>query len=70
MIFKHFIVRLRRPPSIFTKSVFGRRRESPPPGDPYSERPVPVRRGPKGRNGAAVAELEEDSYQVYRPRSQ
>jgi hypothetical protein len=46
------------------------RRKSPPPGDPYAERLVPVRRGPKGRSGAAVAEPEEDSYRAYRPRSQ
>ena len=46
------------------------RRKTPPPGDPYAERLVPVRRGPKGRSGAAVAEPEEDSYQAYPPRSQ
>jgi hypothetical protein len=39
-------------------------------GDPYAERLVPIRRGPKGRSGAAVAEPEEESYRAYRPRSQ
>ena len=32
-----------------------RRRKPQPPGDPYAHRLVPVRRGPKGRIGAAVA---------------
>lgn len=30
-----------------------------PPADPYAWRPAPVRRGPKGRSGAAVADPEE-----------
>jgi hypothetical protein len=46
------------------------RRKTPPPGDPYADRLVPIVRGPKGRSGAAVAEPEEDSYRAYRPRSQ
>ena len=33
----------------------------PPPADPYADRLAPVRKGPKGRSGAAVAEPEEDS---------
>lgn len=37
----------------------------PQPGDPYAYAMAPVRRGPKGRSGAAVAEIEEDSYQSY-----
>ena len=37
-----------------------RKPEGPPPADPYADRLVPVRRGPKGRSGAAVAEPEED----------
>ncbi len=47
-----------------------RRKPSPPPadGDPYAYRMAPVRRGPKGRSGAAVAEIEEDSYQTLSPR--
>jgi hypothetical protein len=30
-----------------------------PPADPYAERLVPVRKGPKGRSGAAVADPDE-----------
>jgi hypothetical protein len=39
-----------------------------PPGDPYAYVTAPVRRGPKGRSGAAVAELEDDSFHAYPPR--
>ena len=46
------------------------RRKNPPPADPYADRLAPVRRGPRGRSGAAAAEPEEDSYSVYRPRTQ
>jgi hypothetical protein len=43
------------------KSLFRRRRQNPPPVDPYADRLVPVLRGPKGRSGAAaVAEPDED----------
>lgn len=39
------------------------------PGDPYAERMAPVRRGPKGRSGAAaVAEPDEDFYRAFPPR--
>ena len=31
------------------------------PEDPYAYHMAPVKTGPKGRSGAAVAELEEDS---------
>jgi len=41
---------------------------SPPEGDPYAYVPSHLRRGPKGRSGAAVAEIEDDSYQSYPPR--
>ena len=52
------------------KSMWQRfRRESPPPGDPYAERLVPIRRGPKSRSGAAVVEPEEDSYRAFPPRN-
>jgi hypothetical protein len=44
------------------------RKPSPPPGDPYAYAMAPVRRGPKGRSGAAVAEIEEDGYRSYPPR--
>jgi hypothetical protein len=46
------------------------RRKPQPPGDPYADRLVPVRRGPKGRSGAAVAEPEEDSDGFFAPRRQ
>jgi hypothetical protein len=45
------------------------RRKPQPPADPDAERLVPVRRGPKGRSGAAVAEPEEDSYGFFPPRN-
>jgi hypothetical protein len=43
------------------------RRKSP--GDPYADKFAPVRRGPRGRSGAAVAEPEDDSYRSFPPRS-
>lgn len=46
-------------------------REPSPPtadGDPYAYSMAPVRRGPKGRSGAAVAEIEDDSYRAFPPR--
>jgi hypothetical protein len=42
---------------------------SAPPGDPYAYVMAPVKRGPKGRSGAAVADMDEDSYQSFPPRS-
>lgn len=42
----------------FVKRLLGRKT---PPGDPYAYVTAPIRRGPKGRSGAAVAEIEEDS---------
>jgi len=41
-----------------------------PPGDPYAHAMAPLRRGPKGRSGAAVAEVEDDSYRAFPPRRQ
>ena len=41
-----------------------------PPGDPYAYAMAPLRRGPKGRSGAAVAEIEDDSYESFPPRRQ
>jgi hypothetical protein len=38
------------------------------PGDPYAYVTAPVRRGPKDRSGAAVAEIEDDSYRSFPPR--
>jgi hypothetical protein len=50
----------------FLKRLLGRK--SAPPGDPYAYAMAPLRRGPKGRSGAAVAEIEEDSYKSFPPR--
>ena len=41
--------------------------QAPPPGDPYANVPAPLRRGPKGRSGAAVAEVEDDSFRDLPP---
>jgi hypothetical protein len=35
-------------------------RRKPEPEDPYAYRMAPVRRPPRGRSGAAVAELDEE----------
>jgi len=51
----------------FLKRLLGRK--PAPPGDPYAYAMAPVRRGPKGRSGAAVAEIEDDSYRSFPPRS-
>jgi len=51
---------------IFLKRLIGRRPAAP--GDSYAYVMAPVRRGPKGRSGAAVAEIEEDSFRSFRPR--
>jgi hypothetical protein len=53
----------------FLRRLLGK--QPPPlPGDPYAGRMAPVRRGPKGRSGAAaVLEPEEDSYRAFPPRS-
>jgi hypothetical protein len=52
----------------FLKRLLGKKPASP--GDPYAYVMAPMRRGPKGRSGAAVAEIEEDSYQSFPPRRQ
>ncbi|HEX9120317.1 MAG TPA: hypothetical protein VF840_07240 [Terriglobales bacterium] len=36
------------------------RRKPEPPGYPYADKLAPVRRGPKGRSGAAVADLDDE----------
>jgi hypothetical protein len=41
----------------------------PPPADPYAYSMAPLRRGPKGRSGAAVVEIEDDSYLSFPPRT-
>jgi hypothetical protein len=47
-------------------------RRKPPssPADPYAYVMAPLRRGPRGRSGAAVAEPEDDSYRAFSPRRQ
>jgi hypothetical protein len=51
----------------FLRKLLGRR-PSTPPGDPYAYAMAPLRHGPKGRSGAAVAEIEDDSSRSYPPR--
>jgi hypothetical protein len=48
------------------KRLLGKNPASP--GDPYAYVPSPVRRGPKDRSGAAVAEIEDDSFLSFPPR--
>lgn len=50
----------------FLKRLLGRKPAAP--GDPYAYVMAPVRRGPRGRSGAAVAEIEDDSFQSFPPR--
>ena len=50
----------------FLKRLLGRK--AAPPGDPYAYAMAPLRRGPKGRSGAAVAEIEDDSFRSFSPR--
>ncbi len=50
----------------FLKRLLGKKPATP--GDPYAYVMAPVRRGPKDRSGAAVAEIEEDSCQSFPPR--
>lgn len=50
----------------FLKRLLGRKPAAP--GDPYAYVTAPLRRGPKGRSGAAVAEIEDDSYRSFPPR--
>jgi hypothetical protein len=53
----------------FLRRMLGKK---PPqaPGDPYAYKMAPVSRGPRGRSGAAVADLEDDSYRAFPPRRQ
>lgn len=44
------------------------RRNPAQPGDPYAYVMAPIRRGPRGRSGAAVAEIDEDSFRSFPPR--
>jgi hypothetical protein len=52
----------------FLKRLLGRK--PTPPADPYAHAMAPLRRGPKGRSGSAVAEIEEESYKSFAPRRQ
>jgi len=45
------------------KRLLGKRPAQP--GDPYAYVPAPIRRGPKDRSGAAVAEIEDDSFRSF-----
>jgi hypothetical protein len=47
---------------------WNRKKSTPPPDDPDAYSMAPLRRGPKGRSGAAVAEIEDDSYLTHPPR--
>jgi hypothetical protein len=55
-----------RPVLDFLKRLLGGKPAQP--GDPYAYVMAPVRRGPKGRSGAAVAEIDEDSFRSFPPR--
>jgi len=44
------------------------RRRPAAPGDPYAYVMAPARRGPKGRSGAAVADIEDDSFRSFSAR--
>jgi hypothetical protein len=50
----------------FVKRLLGRKPAAP--GDPYAYVPARISRGPKGRSGAAVAEIEDDSFRSFPPR--
>lgn len=50
----------------FLKRLLGRKPAAP--GDPYAYVMAPVRRGPKGRSGAAVAEIQDDSFRSFPQR--
>ena len=52
----------------FVKRLLGR---NPAAGDdPYAYVTAPIRRGPASRSGAAVAEIEDDSFRSFPPRRQ
>lgn len=50
----------------FLKRLVGKKPAAP--GDPYAYVTAPLRRGPKGRSGAAAAEIEDDSFRTFPPR--
>jgi hypothetical protein len=47
-----------------------RKKEKPPEADPYAYVGAPLRHGPKGRSGAAAAEIEDDSFRSFPPHQQ
>jgi hypothetical protein len=51
----------------FLRRRFGKK---PPhsPADPFAYVMAPLRSGPRGRSGSAVAEPEDDSFRAYPPR--
>jgi hypothetical protein len=51
----------------FLRRLLGKKPDAPP-VDPYAYVPAPLRRGPRGCSGAAVAEIEDDSFRGYPPR--
>ena len=51
----------------FLRQLLGKK-SAPPPVDPDVYVMAPVRRGPTGRSGAAIAEPEDDSYREFPPR--
>ncbi len=51
----------------FVRRRFGKK-PPPSPADPYAYVMAPLKHGPKGRSGAAVAEIEDDSPRTYSPR--
>ena len=53
--------------SDFVRRLLGKK-PPPQPGDPYAYRMAPVKGGPCGRSGAAVAEIEGDSDRSFPPR--
>ena len=50
----------------FLKRLLGKKPAQPE--DPYAYAMAPLKRGPKGRSGAAVAEIEDDDFTSYPPR--
>jgi hypothetical protein len=57
--------------SLFSSLIEALRRllgQKPEPGDPYAERLAPIRRGPKGKSGAAAVAEPEEEHGFYPPR--
>ncbi len=57
--------------SLFTSLIEGLRRlfgKKPESGDPYADRLAAIRRGPKGRSGAAAVAEPDEEHEFYPPR--